>query len=151
MHLKTAFRNSFYFLLIGGAVTANLLLQPRFANNLPLLTLLISISAIIIVAVAERIIPFLPEWNISQGDITLDFILTNVSLPVMSKIAEAILGAIFLGASLKLEKILGFHVWPRSLPILVQLPLALLISEFGFYWVHRYSHQDNWLGKKSWR
>ena len=39
----------------------------------------------------------------------------------------------------------GYRIWIVGLPILVQVGLAILIGEFGFYWSHRVMHQVPWL------
>jgi sterol desaturase/sphingolipid hydroxylase (fatty acid hydroxylase superfamily) len=35
----------------------------------------------------------------------------------------------------------GLQVWPNEWPLLVQIPLALVLGEFGAYWWHRASHE----------
>lgn len=39
----------------------------------------------------------------------------------------------------------AYHIWIVGLPISVQIGLAILIGEFGFYWGHRIMHQVPWL------
>jgi sterol desaturase/sphingolipid hydroxylase (fatty acid hydroxylase superfamily) len=39
----------------------------------------------------------------------------------------------------------AYHIWLIGLPILVQIGLAILIGELGFYWGHRIMHQVPWL------
>ena len=35
----------------------------------------------------------------------------------------------------------GLQVWPNDWPLLLQVPLALILGEFGAYWWHRASHE----------
>lgn len=35
----------------------------------------------------------------------------------------------------------GLQVWPNEWPLLIQVPLALVLGEFGAYWWHRASHE----------
>ena len=35
----------------------------------------------------------------------------------------------------------GLNIWPTELHIVIQLVLALVISEFGLYWFHRACHE----------
>ena len=40
---------------------------------------------------------------------------------------------------------IGVDIWPTSSPIALQLGLALIVSQFGEYWVHRAMHENAWL------
>jgi sterol desaturase/sphingolipid hydroxylase (fatty acid hydroxylase superfamily) len=35
----------------------------------------------------------------------------------------------------------GLQIWPNHWPLLMQVPLALILGEFGAYWWHRASHE----------
>ena len=39
----------------------------------------------------------------------------------------------------------GTGIWPDHWPLWVQVPVALIIAEFGSYWWHRASHELPWL------
>ncbi|MFC0306746.1 sterol desaturase family protein [Rhizorhabdus histidinilytica] len=39
----------------------------------------------------------------------------------------------------------SYHLWITGLPVAIQVGLAILIGEFGFYWGHRIMHQVPWL------
>jgi hypothetical protein len=41
----------------------------------------------------------------------------------------------------------GFAVWPHHWPLWIQVPIGLVIAEFGSYWWHRATHEVPWLWK----
>jgi ornithine lipid hydroxylase len=41
--------------------------------------------------------------------------------------------------------VLGVSLWPSTWPLWGQLVMALIVAEFGYYWVHRLSHEVGWL------
>jgi sterol desaturase/sphingolipid hydroxylase (fatty acid hydroxylase superfamily) len=89
------------------------------------------------VLVAERLWPHLREWQRSHGDLAVD--LAHVVSVSLASFATAWLVpralapvAASLGAA---------PLWPAHWPLLAQLPLALLLSEFVQYWSHRLGHE----------
>lgn len=131
----------YYPAMLIGAFALFFTFKDQFpGEKLPLLTAIISIGAIAIIHATERILPYRKEWNKPRGDRLSNFIFTNVILPVLSKIVEIILGFMFLSSTSGFVHDHVHALWPREWPLLVQLPLALLITEFCFYWVHRWGH-----------
>jgi len=43
----------------------------------------------------------------------------------------------------------GLDVWPRHWPLALQIPLALGLSELGWYWLHRAEHRFPWLWRST--
>ncbi len=39
----------------------------------------------------------------------------------------------------------AYFLWITGLPILLQIAMALILGEFGFYWAHRFMHEIPWL------
>jgi len=35
----------------------------------------------------------------------------------------------------------GYGIWPRAWPMWIQVLLAIVVAEFGFYWAHRIAHE----------
>ncbi|UXR65064.1 sterol desaturase family protein [Bdellovibrio bacteriovorus] len=110
-------------------------------EQLALLTAAISVVVIAIIHITERLLPYRREWNTPQGDRTSNFIFTNIVLPGLSKVVEIMLTALFLNQSSALMSPGLQSLWPRQWPLLSQLALALFITEFFFYWVHRIGHR----------
>ena len=44
-----------------------------------------------------------------------------------------------------LSNAVGMQLWPTDWPLLAQLLLALVIGEFGTYWIHRLMHESAFL------
>lgn len=47
---------------------------------------------------------------------------------------------VMLVAAAWISKTLGATLWPNDWPVALQLALALIIGDFGAYWVHRIAH-----------
>jgi len=97
------------------------------------------------VAALERWLPYRAEWSKNQGDVrtdTIHLIIAQIAMPQLLKPLFTVLAA---GATAALAARFGTGLWPHELPILIQLALALLIAEFGRYWVHRAAHEIPWL------
>ena len=99
----------------------------------------ITFATILIVALFERVHPAYPDWNRSRGDVGTDLKhgLSQVLLPPM---LEAGLRAGLLTAALAVGVEGG--LWPHDWPLLAQLPLALIVSQFFEYWAHRLMHTN---------
>ncbi len=95
-----------------------------------------------LVLVLERIMPYTDDWLPGQGDF-----MTDATHTVFSTIgtSELLKTGLFAGAATGgvswLSATLNTQIWPEHWPILFQLPLALIIGEFGQYWIHRWSHE----------
>lgn len=146
--LKQAFRYLIYPLLLIGAVSLFFAFKGSFpGTQLPLLTALISIGTIVIIHITERLLPYRDEWNTPRGDRLSNFLFTNIILPVLSKIVEILLAYIFLSSTTGFIHDHIHTLWPREWPLLAQLVMALLITEFFFYWIHRWGHTHSTLWK----
>jgi ornithine lipid hydroxylase len=122
-------------IVVGSALVA----IGRGAGTLTVATCGSLFGAVLIVAL-ERVLTYLPEWNRSQGDVSVDILHTLLSTSAVPAVFRALaFGALATIAS-QLSGALGFALWPHSAPLVVQLALALLIAEFGQYWMHRLGH-----------
>lgn len=108
-----------------------------------LITITLMVAAI--VAIAERVHPAHLAWNQSRGDVGTDLVHTAVSQAMIPKLVELGLVAALLGAATHWEATFDGGPWPSHWPLAVQLGLALVVSQFGEYWVHRWSHTTPWL------
>jgi len=106
-----------------------------------LLLAAISLVAIIIVALFERILPEHPEWNRNQDDVGTDLLHMLVSMVLIPEGLKVLLHIVFLGVAIRLSDLLGLPLWPSDWPLLLQLIPALLISQFFEYWAHRSLHE----------
>jgi ornithine lipid hydroxylase len=106
-----------------------------------LVVALVNAATAIVIGVLERRSPHRPEWNRSHGDVQTDVLhLVFGMLPIPALFRAASLGALTAGAVYLAARI-GRPLWPSQWPLAMQLVLALVVAEFGQYWVHRLSHE----------
>jgi sterol desaturase/sphingolipid hydroxylase (fatty acid hydroxylase superfamily) len=124
---------------IGGAAAA--LENGTSASTVILVT---SVACILVVAVAERLLPYRRDWNRAQGDLAVDAAYLPITAGVNAAIEPTVaaVGAL-IGASL--SAVLGIGLWPAHWPLLVQVAAACVIAEFFDYWAHRVMHENEWL------
>ena len=95
---------------------------------------------LILIAILERIFPFRNNWNKNDGDLgndTIHLFLTQTLIPrLFTPFGYIILASITAWLAAKT----GNELWPHHWNLFAQLFLALLIAEFGRYWVHRWAH-----------
>ncbi|MCA9538288.1 MAG: sterol desaturase family protein [Myxococcales bacterium] len=101
----------------------------------------ITAATVAIIAIAERVHPAHAEWNRARGDVRTDLIHGLVSMITLPAVLEIALTAALLSVATRLSGAVGFALWPTHWPLWLQLPLALLISQFGEYWLHRLMHE----------
>ena len=96
--------------------------------------------ALIVIALLERLIPFRSGWNKNDGDVgndALNLVITQTIIPrLFAPFGYIILAAVTAWLAAKM----GNQLWPHHWHLIAQLFLALLIAEFGRYWVHRWAH-----------
>lgn len=93
-----------------------------------------------LVLLLERLVPYRRRWQRSHGDVGTDLCHVLVSGPVVQALGALLAGGVTLvGAWLSAR--LGVTLWPSRWPPWAQLPLALLVSELGGYWLHRLEHE----------
>ncbi|MCF8192227.1 MAG: sterol desaturase family protein [Burkholderiales bacterium] len=106
------------------------------AGQGPLVFVITYVCLALSLFVLERVMPWQREWLKNDGQIWPDFLHTFVTKTFVYwfTLAAAELG---LAEALRV----GEGMWPDQLPFVVQVLLALVISEFGFYWSHRLGHE----------
>lgn len=102
----------------------------------------ISILTLLIVAIAERLMPYEKSWNHSFGDLRADM----ASMTIVAGGVENSIGILapVIAASVyaSLERT-GLHItaFPTNWPILLQALLLVLLADLAKYWFHRFSHE----------
>ena len=103
------------------------------------------ILAMLIFVPLERILALRREQGIFRKSWQLDsiyFLLNGIFISaglMLILVAALVLGAVLVPAE--------FHSWVGSLPLWIQLPAVLLVSDLGFYSAHRMFHKIPWLWK----
>ncbi len=100
----------------------------------------IIVCTIVVVVVFERLLPEHPDWNVSQGDVGTDLVHGVVSSTI-HELLKVGLHVAFIGLAAWLSELVGGSLWLMDWPLLLQLALALVISQFGEYWAHRAMHE----------
>lgn len=98
----------------------------------------------LLIAVAERIVPWHESWLHPRGDLRTDVALFFTNTAVNVLIVPLALAAATAGGAL-LSSRLGLGLWPGDAPLLLQLPLALVVAELWEYSFHRSLHEVPWL------
>jgi sterol desaturase/sphingolipid hydroxylase (fatty acid hydroxylase superfamily) len=101
-------------------------------------------AVVLLLLVLERVHPYQEDWLHSHSDIKTDLIHNLVNFWIPEVYTVVFVGG-FTVAAAWLSNALGMDLWPSSWPLLAQLLLALVIGEFGTYWIHRLMHESEFL------
>jgi sterol desaturase/sphingolipid hydroxylase (fatty acid hydroxylase superfamily) len=102
---------------------------------------------LILVSIGQWAIPFKREWTQSTkreriADISSWVVLMMVVNPILKR---GLMPAL-MGLTVTLAQPAGsLGLFPTSIPLALQMVLALVIAEFGQYWMHRFAHGGGWL------
>lgn len=142
--LEQVFAWTVFPVVFGGAVASTIAIMdmgvsPAFAFLGPL------VLSFVVIGLLERVFPYCPDWNRSQGDIKVDtghliisgYVTVGALRPLAMVVAVA--GAGWLSGTL------GDDLWPNNWHLVAQLVLALVVGEFFMYWIHRLTHMYDWL------
>jgi sterol desaturase/sphingolipid hydroxylase (fatty acid hydroxylase superfamily) len=93
------------------------------------------------IALLERLVPYRESWLHSKGDLKTDiaWLFTNSAL---NRIVEPLFLAVGVAVAAWISANWGWQIWPRDLPLLVQLVPALIFVEFFEYSFHRLMHEN---------
>lgn len=88
----------------------------------------------------ERFMPHETEWNKYDGQIIPDIAHTLTSKGVVQSLFgfSALIGIADYVTTLDMP---GYGIWPRDWPLWAQMPLGIILAEFGLYWAHRLAHE----------
>lgn len=113
---------------------------PVAANEILLFTLT-GLIGFGLLALLERLVPYRSAWQRSHGDVSTDwqhFVITGV---IANAVFRGLVAGVLIDAGARLTERIGFSPWPSEWPALAQLLLALVVAEFGHYWLHRFAHE----------
>lgn len=102
---------------------------------------LVNLAVAAIIASLERALPYRTDWNRSCDDTRTDLafmFFAMLPIPVLFRAASS---GLLTAASIALSRRIGHGLWPGEWPVAGQLVLALVVAEFGQYWVHRLAHE----------
>lgn len=130
-----------YPVLIGGSLTGTYVAIRRGHDPALSLSVVSALATLLIIAL-ERILPKYASWNRSHGDFVTDAIHGACTLLLIPGAMQALTFASLYTASAWLQSRLGVGLWPHYWPLAAQVTLALVVAEFGQYWVHRLLHEQ---------
>lgn len=128
-------------LILAGALAAAIGLEPRLGA--PAALVAAEIAGVLAIVYCERRWPYLPQWSRSHGDVRTDFLHALVSGIGTTQLARLLVQAGGVALAGALSRAFGAQLWPTNWPLLGQLTLALLVAEFGQYWLHRWQHEHD--------
>ena len=99
----------------------------------------VALFAVSIVLLAlERVLPAVDAWREGWRSLPVDLAHSVISATAGTMVARiALFGLV---AAIAGPDGGGLGIWPSDRPLLVQLPLAVVISDLGMYGLHRASH-----------
>ena len=114
----------------------------RFEVKPLLVLVLVSVITLLFVIPGEIAQRFRAAWRPSLRDNYYPDGITVIinNLLLQSSAVQLVIAAAAIGLAGG-----GLQVWPNHWPLYLQLPLALIVSEFGAYWWHRATHELPWL------
>jgi sterol desaturase/sphingolipid hydroxylase (fatty acid hydroxylase superfamily) len=107
-----------------------------FVRGLPATTALLAwlLFNVVVLAFAERWRPHRRDWAPTRAHLRRDGTVWGLNL-----LADSVAGAGVAVAAIALTP--GAIAWPLWSQVIV----GVVVAEFGSYWLHRWSHADNWL------
>jgi sterol desaturase/sphingolipid hydroxylase (fatty acid hydroxylase superfamily) len=107
--------------------------------NLPLVVMAAITLSSVPLLLLQRWMPAEREWFTKPKHLSLD-LLHMVTTGITTEALRGVVVAVVLTVAIKLHTYWGGDFWPTSWPLLMQFGLAMLIGDFGTYWVHRTCH-----------
>lgn len=94
----------------------------------------------LILGVTEHFLPARPSWVTPVGEK-----IKNAGLVIFLLVGAMAVGEFYYDVLTeplaKLRSAAGLDIWPHHWPLLVQMMMVFLFSEFIWYWVHRAEHR----------
>ena len=140
--LKSVVSRTLYPLILAVAVAAAWWVHSAGYETLWAITPIMILAGVLIFGL-ERVFPFSDKWRPSGRTLGLDLIHSFVSSAVCAPLVKGTLlaGIAWLAGLASAEW--GGSLWPSSLPLWVQVPLAVVIADLGAYTAHRFMHASN--------
>jgi sterol desaturase/sphingolipid hydroxylase (fatty acid hydroxylase superfamily) len=138
---KRAMRSIVAYLLFPGALLSGLVtfaLVRAAGGNLELAAIVPGAATLLLAMWLERRMPFQPAWNRALGDTGTDWFSMAALLAVVDPVLKWAGPVLVTGLAARLE--LHGSLFPAELPFALQVAIAALIAEFGYYWAHRLHH-----------
>jgi sterol desaturase/sphingolipid hydroxylase (fatty acid hydroxylase superfamily) len=137
--MRGFFRHTGYLLILALAVVGAAFALHAWDG--PRVVVAVNLSVAIVIALIERYVPYRDDWNRSHDDTRTDVAFMLLAMLPVPALFRAVSFGTLTAASIALARHVGHALWPSDWPIAAQLVLALVVAEFGQYWVHRLAHE----------
>lgn len=107
--------------------------------NLELVLTVTTVGILLLAIAAERLQPFRPDWNRSQGDTLTDLTSAGVLAALVDPLLKYFGPILMVGLYAYLPLTTETHAL-AALPFALQLTVVILLVEFMKYWLHRLHH-----------
>ncbi len=97
----------------------------------------------LIIMVLERVNPHAESWNRSRQDVPTDIAHVLLSEVAPPELWNSLFRNVLLVAAAGIAANTGLSLWPAGAHWAIQLCLAMVVSEFGQYWWHRFAHEHD--------
>lgn len=133
----------FPLLMFGPPIVAWQLMQAGISMS----AAMYSVLAVMVVLffMAERVMPYKPEWNVADGDVRTDVISGVIAYGILPVLIKPLIYTGLAVGTAWLAAQYGADVWPTDWHIAAQVVLLLLVADAGRYWGHRLAHEVPWL------
>jgi ornithine lipid hydroxylase len=128
--------------LLGSLVAAGSFLTLGYEETV--LTFVVTIVAGSLVMLFQLLVPYRMDWRVTRQEVEVDLkhlFFIAILFPPLTQ--ATCFGALTWGAT-QLSEWIGMHMWPSGWPLALELVLALVIGDLGFYWAHRVLHLTDW-------
>lgn len=95
-----------------------------------------------VIMLLSRVWAFNEDWNGWKSVFGTDLLHAIFSTMGPNSLISAALFGLMFKLSAMATVFFGFSFWPAGLPFLLQIALALVVAEFGYYWAHRTFHKS---------
>ncbi|MEZ4316009.1 MAG: sterol desaturase family protein [Myxococcota bacterium] len=138
MDIRALISWSAFPLILGGAVFGSHALFVA-GWSAPFAVFSVTFTAAIPLLLLQLRMPATEAWRGRPQDFRLD-LLHMVSTALTGDLWRAISFGVAFAVSVWLAETLGTSLWPSHWPLLAQFALAMVVGDFGAYWVHRTLH-----------
>jgi sterol desaturase/sphingolipid hydroxylase (fatty acid hydroxylase superfamily) len=109
------------------------------------LFLTVATPVVLVLLYLEKHFAFQPEHKVSREDLRTDLTHLAMCWFAVNPLGQALVGFMTYVLAGTAAARIGVGLWPTQWPLLAQLVLAVIVGEFGQYWVHRLSHRYDML------
>jgi len=101
--------------------------------------------SIVVLMVGERYMPLRQEWNRPRGDVGTDILHMGLTQVGVGRLVKGALAALLAGVLAQASAAVPWAGWFDGVPLLIQVFVAMALTDLPRYWLHRWSHENRLL------